>query len=75
MKIKTSITLSNEIMTQLDTMISDGNRSDFIEKALWKYIELEQREKRNQNDLYIINNESLHLNKEAKDVLLYQVIK
>jgi metal-responsive CopG/Arc/MetJ family transcriptional regulator len=75
MKIKTSITLSNEIMTQLDTMISDGNRSDFIEKALWKYIELEQREKRNQNDLDIINNKSSRLNEEAKDVLLYQVIK
>ncbi|MDR1956076.1 MAG: hypothetical protein LBQ30_04405 [Treponema sp.] len=73
MKIKTSVSLSSEILSQLDTINSKGNRSDFIEKALWRHIELLQREKRNQNDLHIINTTSRHLNKEAEDVLLFQV--
>ncbi|MDR0635533.1 MAG: ribbon-helix-helix domain-containing protein [Treponema sp.] len=73
MKTKTSVSLSNEILVQIDNMNSDGNRSDFIEKALWRYIELLQRDKRNQNDLNIINKAAQYLNKEAEDVLLFQV--
>ncbi|MDR2071125.1 MAG: hypothetical protein LBP81_06910 [Treponema sp.] len=75
MKTKTSVTLSNEILTQLDNITSVGNRSNFIEKALWRYIELLQREKRNQDDLNIINKASSYLNKEAEDALLYQAGK
>jgi metal-responsive CopG/Arc/MetJ family transcriptional regulator len=73
MKTKTSVSLSNEILVQMDNINSDGNRSDFIEKALWRYIELLRREKRNQNDLNIINKASQYLNKEAEDTLLFQV--
>jgi metal-responsive CopG/Arc/MetJ family transcriptional regulator len=75
MKTKTSVTLSNEILVQLNNITSVETRSDFVEKALWRYIELLQREKRNQNDLDIINKVSSSLNKEAEDVLLYQVDK
>ena len=75
MKTKTSVTLSNEILTQLNNITSVGNRSNFIEEALWRYIELLQREKRNLNDLNIINKVSASLNKEAEDVLLYQADK
>jgi metal-responsive CopG/Arc/MetJ family transcriptional regulator len=75
MKTKTSVTLSNEILVQLNNIASVGTRSDFVEKALWRYIELLQREKRNQNDLDTINKISSSLNKEAEDVLLYQVGK
>jgi metal-responsive CopG/Arc/MetJ family transcriptional regulator len=75
MKTKTSVTLSNEILAQLNNITSVGNRSDFVEKALWRYIELLQREKRNQDDLNIINKVSASLNKEAEDTLLYQVGK
>jgi metal-responsive CopG/Arc/MetJ family transcriptional regulator len=75
MKTKTSVTLSTEILTQLNNITSVGNRSDFIEKALWRYIELLHREERNRDDLNIINSASSYLNKEAEDVLLYQVDK
>jgi metal-responsive CopG/Arc/MetJ family transcriptional regulator len=75
MKIKTSVTLSHEILAQLNNITSAGNRSDFIEKALWRYIELLHREKRNQEDLNIINKASSCLNKEAEDVLRYQTDK
>jgi metal-responsive CopG/Arc/MetJ family transcriptional regulator len=75
MKTKTSVTLSNEILVQLNEITSVRNRSNFVEKALWRYIELLQREKRNQDDLNIINKASPSLNKEAEDVLLYQADK
>jgi metal-responsive CopG/Arc/MetJ family transcriptional regulator len=73
MKTKTSITLSSEILYQLDMVNKDGNRSSFIEKALWQYMELLKRNYRNNNDLQIINEKSTILNKEAEDVLIYQV--
>jgi metal-responsive CopG/Arc/MetJ family transcriptional regulator len=73
MKVKTSVSLSREVLAQLDTLISYGNRSDFIEQAVLKYIDLLYREKRNQNDLTRINAAADRLNAEAKDVLRYQV--
>jgi metal-responsive CopG/Arc/MetJ family transcriptional regulator len=73
MKTKTSISLSNEILYQLDMVNKDGNRSDFIEKALWQYLKLLKRDYRNNRDLQIINEKSLSLNREAEDVLMYQV--
>jgi metal-responsive CopG/Arc/MetJ family transcriptional regulator len=57
----------------VDNLISYGNRSDFIEQALLKYIELLYRERRNQNDLARINAVADRLNEEARDVLQYQV--
>ena len=74
MKVKTSITLSSEILHQLESFTSEGTRSDFIEKALWRYIELLRRDERDKNDLEILNNGSSYLNKEAEDVLSYQVL-
>jgi hypothetical protein len=62
MKTKTSVTLSNEILVQLNNITSVGNRSGIVEKALWRYIELSQREKRNQDDLTIINKVRLFQN-------------
>ncbi|AEF84464.1 conserved hypothetical protein [Treponema primitia ZAS-2] len=73
MKTKTSISLSNEILSQLDMVNKDGNRSDFIEKALWQYLKLLKRDYRNNKDLQIINEKSLSLNRKAEDVLMYQV--
>jgi metal-responsive CopG/Arc/MetJ family transcriptional regulator len=71
MKVKTSVSLSREVLSQVDNLISPGNRSDFIEQALIKYIELIYREKRNQNDLARINAVADRLNEEAREVLQY----
>ena len=72
MKTKTSISLSQEILARIRTLTSEGNRSDFIEKALWRYIEILHREERANRDIEIINNTANRLNKEAADVLSYQ---
>lgn len=73
MKIKTSISLSEEIISRLKYITSEGNRSDFIEKALWRYLEILHREERDKRDIDIINNAFKSLNKEAEDVLSFQV--
>jgi metal-responsive CopG/Arc/MetJ family transcriptional regulator len=75
MKTTMSVTLSDEILVQVDTIAADGDRSGFIEKALWKYVESTRGHTRARDDFDILNNESAHLNEEAEDALLYQVAK
>ena len=75
MKVKTSITLSEDLLDAIDKRSGQfKNRSDFIEAAIRAYIEQMLREEQNARDLAIINREADRLNKEAIDVLEYQVI-
>src|SRR5208283_2320704 len=73
MRVKTSVSLSLEILDQVNKYVTNGNRSDFIEKALWNYLEFLRRTERNQIDPEKINNASTFLNEEARDSLDYQV--
>ncbi len=74
MKIKTSITLSAKALKIIDSSLNhSGNRSAFIEQAVWTYAEKMKREKRDQKNIEIFNKKSDILNKEAEDVLSYQV--
>ncbi len=74
MKIKTSITISNNILKEVDTIIkNDGNRSLFIEDAIKYYLSYQKRIIRNKKDLEIINSKAKKLNKEAEEILSYQV--
>ena len=74
MKVKTSITLSEDVLKAVNKL-SEGykNRSEFIEVALRTFIAQTLRDKRNARDLEIINRRARHLNEEALDVLAYQV--
>jgi len=72
MKCKTSITLSSDLMRILDQQAAK-NRSEFIEKALRAYIAQKVRDERNARDVRIIDERAVALNKEALDVLDYQV--
>ena len=74
MKIKTSITLSKNLLKEIDSIISkSGNRSLFIEEAIKNYLNHKKRLVRNKKDLVIINRSANDLNKEAEDTLSYQV--
>jgi metal-responsive CopG/Arc/MetJ family transcriptional regulator len=74
MKVKTSVTLSQELLALIDQYVEgEKNRSSFIELAVKTYMELIKRNKRDQKDLEIINRLSDKLNREAMDVLRYQV--
>ncbi len=75
MKIKTSITLSEELVEELDEMTDDGsNRSQMIERAVAEFIERERRRLRDVRDLEILNHSADELNQETDDVLTYQAI-
>lgn len=74
MKVKTSITLSKSLLKEIDSIISkSGNRSLFIEEVVENYLIHKKRNLRNKNDLDIINRSADELNKEADDILSYQV--
>ena len=75
MKIKTSITLSEDLLEAIDKRsVPFKNRSEFIESALRAHIAKMIRDEQNAKDLAIINRQVKRLNKEAADVLNYQVI-
>jgi len=75
MKVKTSITLSEELLKAVDRRgrQQKKTRSDFIETAVWAFIERLIRDEQNARDLEIINRRAGFLNEEAADVLEYQV--
>lgn len=75
MKIKTSITLSEDLLETVDLMAASyKNRSEFIEIALRKAIAQMMRDEQDARDMEIINQHLDELNTEAEDVLGYQVI-
>jgi len=75
MKVKTSITLSEDLLKVIDVCAKQRkNRSDFIEAAVRAFIGQMMREEQNARDLEIINRRADHLNKEAVDVLAYQSV-
>ena len=75
MKLKTSITLSDDVLKAIDEQLGpQGNRSVFIETAVRVYISQRIRDKQNAKDLEIINRQADRLNKEASDVLTFQIV-
>ncbi len=75
MKVKTSITLSRELLQAVDARTGRGrSRSEFIEAALQAFLDKSMRDERGARDLEILNRRATRLNREAVDVLAYQVI-
>lgn len=76
MKIKTSVTISDDVLRDVDAFSGpSSNRSEFIENAIKRFIEHLRRERRNTHDLEIINRRAKKLNREASEVLKYQVVR
>lgn len=74
MKIKTSVTLSDTVLAEIDRHAGKGaNRSEFIETAVRGYIAALVRRQQNRRDVAIINRRAARLNREAQDVLDYQI--
>ena len=74
MKIKISVTLSEDLLEAIDQRAGQfKNRSDFIETAVRTFLAQMIRDEQNARDLAIINRRADYLNQEAADVLDYQV--
>jgi len=75
MKVKTSITLSQDLLKAIDEYTGEyKNRSEFIEDAVRAFILQLIRGQQDSRDLEIINQRANYLNQEAADVLTYQVV-
>ncbi len=72
MKVKTSVTLSEELLEAISEETDATNRSAFIETAIWGYLELRRRAARNRREVDLINANAGELNAEARDVAGYQ---
>lgn len=75
MKVKTSITLSEELLKVLDKRAKQHhkNRSEFIEAAVWALVRQLAHNEQDARDLEILNRRADFLNEEAADVLSYQI--
>jgi len=74
MKIKTSITLSEKLLSEIDELSNQyGNRSLLIEQAIRHFLAAEAKRRRDLQDSEILNRRADALNREAEDVLSYQV--
>jgi metal-responsive CopG/Arc/MetJ family transcriptional regulator len=75
MKVKTSITLSEELIHAMDALSSQyGTRSALIEQAVRDFLATVAQRQREAQDLEILNRRAEALNVEAADVLSYQVV-
>jgi metal-responsive CopG/Arc/MetJ family transcriptional regulator len=76
MKVKTSVTLSEELVSRLDQRARrlKKNRSELIEAAVSLMIEQLDRREISGRDIEIIRQNADELNAEAEDVLSYQII-
>ena len=74
MKVKTSITLSDSVLTAIDRKMGDfKSRSDFLEFAAKSYLAQLARTEKDNRDLEIINRRADAINREAEDILDFQV--
>lgn len=74
MKIKTSVSLSEACLRELDDLAGkDANRSALIEEAVVEYIERRRRKARGQRDRQIIADNAKSLERDVLETLEFQV--
>jgi metal-responsive CopG/Arc/MetJ family transcriptional regulator len=72
-KVKTSITLPEDLLVRLDRI--DKNRSAVLERAASAYLRHLGQQARDRRDIAIIGRNAKRLNREAQDTLDYQRIR
>ncbi len=73
MKLKTSLTLSEDLVTKLDRLAGpDVSRSAFIEQVLRDFVEGRAQARREAREVAAINRHAAKLNAEMKDALSFQ---
>jgi metal-responsive CopG/Arc/MetJ family transcriptional regulator len=72
MKKRISITLSTDLLSEIDRLIGpNGSRSAFIEMVLKDHFQKLKRQAIQQRDFELINANADRLSREAEDVLRY----
>ena len=74
MKVKTSVTLSEDIAKTIDRITRKGeSRSQTIERLVREGLDRRARAEADRREIEAINQHADELNAEAEDVLTYQV--
>jgi Arc/MetJ-type ribon-helix-helix transcriptional regulator len=74
MKVKTSVTLSKDLVQEMDRRARQyKNRSAFIEAAVTALLHDLARQEQDARDLQVLDQHVDRLNREAADVLAFQV--
>ena len=72
MKIKTSLTLSEEVLAAIDKLVGDSSRSALVERVLRQHLERRRRARARARELAGLNRLADRLNADVADVLDYQ---
>jgi metal-responsive CopG/Arc/MetJ family transcriptional regulator len=73
MKVKTSITLSEDLIAEVDRVAGPDSRSAFIERVLRSFLTGAALQREQEHDRHILDRSAEALNEEAEEVLAYQV--
>jgi metal-responsive CopG/Arc/MetJ family transcriptional regulator len=72
MKVKASITVSDEVLREIDELAKSSSRSEVIEEALREFLAARARSARDARDVEIVNRHADAYNLETADLLSYQ---
>jgi metal-responsive CopG/Arc/MetJ family transcriptional regulator len=72
MKVKTSVTLSADLLEQVDELAKLSSRSEVIEHAVRDFLAARKRAMRDARDIEIMNQHADAYNAETADFLSYQ---
>ena len=72
MKVKASITLSDDVLRAVDDLAASSSRSEVIEHALREFLAARERQLRDARDVEIMNKHADAYNLETADLLSYQ---
>lgn len=73
MKLKTSLTLSEDLLIAVDRLAGPtASRSAFIEGVLREFLDRKRAERRREREVHRINQQAARLNAEMADVLSFQ---
>ncbi|TMQ09948.1 MAG: ribbon-helix-helix protein, CopG family [Deltaproteobacteria bacterium] len=72
MKVKTSVTLSEDLLEAVDELAKSSSRSEVIERAVRDYLAARARATRDARDVEIMNRLADTYNAETADLLTYQ---
>ena len=72
MKVKTSVTLSDDLLRAVDELAKSSSRSEVIERAVRDYLAARARAVRDARDLELMNRQADAYNVETADLMTYQ---
>lgn len=72
MKVKASITVSDDLLRAVDDLAQSSSRSEVIERALREFFAARARAARDARDLEIMNARADAYNVETRDLMTYQ---